>query len=131
MSCQISISSGCEIHTRSKTDLSSRQLHSTPNSTGDVIVTFPMMGRRKLPIWWSSSLLPLAIATSATNFAYLNLWHPSIRENLPLFCFSVFISLNKRKNHVTFIIINRKLPNQVLETTTFVHPHATTREAEQ
>ncbi|CAL9229413.1 unnamed protein product [Arabidopsis halleri] len=62
-----------------------RQLHSTPKSTADVTVISPVKGRRTLPTWWSSSLLPLAIAASATtSFAYLNLSHPSISESSAL-----------------------------------------------
>lgn len=70
---------------RSKTILSflrpCRQLHSTPKSTGDVTVLSPVKGRRRLPTCWSSSLFPLAIAASATSFAYLNLSNPSISES--------------------------------------------------
>ncbi|KAL1196919.1 D-lactate dehydrogenase [cytochrome] [Cardamine amara subsp. amara] len=60
---------------------SSRQLHSTPKSTNDFTVISPEKARRRLPSWWSSSFLPLAIAASAT-FAFQNQSHPSISESL-------------------------------------------------
>ncbi|KFK25052.1 d-lactate dehydrogenase [Arabis alpina] len=52
-----------------------RQLHSTPKPT----VMSPENTRRN---WWTtSSLLPFAIATSATSFALLNQSYPSISES--------------------------------------------------
>ncbi|XP_010452597.1 PREDICTED: D-lactate dehydrogenase [cytochrome], mitochondrial [Camelina sativa] len=67
---------------RSKTAFSflrkSRQLHS---STPKLTVISPEKGRRRLPSWWSSSLLPLAIAASASSYVYLNHSLPSISES--------------------------------------------------
>uniref|UniRef100_A0A1J3G4C7 D-lactate dehydrogenase [cytochrome], mitochondrial n=1 Tax=Noccaea caerulescens TaxID=107243 RepID=A0A1J3G4C7_NOCCA len=59
----------------------SRQLHSTHKVAGDSTAISPAMGYRRLPNWWSSSLLPLAIAVSATSFAFQNHSHPSISES--------------------------------------------------
>lgn len=60
----------------------SRQLHSTPKVTGgDPTAISPAKSYRRLPNWWSSSLLPLAIAVSATSFAFQNHSHPSISES--------------------------------------------------
>ncbi|CAA7026833.1 unnamed protein product [Microthlaspi erraticum] len=59
----------------------SRQLHSTPKVAADSTAISPAKGRRRLPNWWSSSLLPLAIAVSATSFAFQSQSHPSISES--------------------------------------------------
>ncbi|CAN8298439.1 unnamed protein product [Cochlearia groenlandica] len=60
---------------------SSRQLHATAKTVNDSTLVSSEKGRRKLQDWWSSSLLPLAIATSATSFAFMNQTHPSISES--------------------------------------------------
>ncbi|VVB13471.1 unnamed protein product [Arabis nemorensis] len=62
----------------------SRQLHSTAKATGESTVISPEKGRRRLPNWLTSSLLPLAIAASATSFALLNQSYPSISESSAL-----------------------------------------------
>ncbi|KAH0907802.1 D-lactate dehydrogenase [cytochrome], mitochondrial [Brassica rapa] len=59
---------------------SSRQLHSTPNKNGDVSSISAQKGRRR--IWWSRSLVPLAIgAASAASFAVLSQSYPSISQS--------------------------------------------------
>ncbi|KAF2617296.1 hypothetical protein F2Q68_00040085 [Brassica cretica] len=65
---------------------SSRQLlHSTPNKNGDVSSISAQKGRRRIPNWWSSSLVPLAIAAaSAASFAVLNQSYPSISQSSAL-----------------------------------------------
>lgn len=58
---------------------SSRQLHSTPpNKNGDLSAISAEKGRRRIPNWWSRSLVPLAIAAaaSAASFALLNQSYP-------------------------------------------------------
>lgn len=59
----------------------SRQLHSTAKPTGESSVISPEKGHRRFPNWLTSSLLPLAIAASATSFALLDQSHPSISES--------------------------------------------------
>nr|VDD34440.1 unnamed protein product [Brassica oleracea] len=65
---------------------SSRQLlHSTPNKNGDVSSISAQKGRRRIPNWWSRSLVPLAIAAaSAASFAVLNQSYPSASQSSAL-----------------------------------------------
>ncbi|KAF8096496.1 hypothetical protein N665_0307s0026 [Sinapis alba] len=63
---------------------SSRQLHSTPKKNSDVSAISAEKSRWRIPNWFSSSLVPLAIAASATSFALLNQSYPSISESSAL-----------------------------------------------
>ncbi|XP_010519987.1 PREDICTED: D-lactate dehydrogenase [cytochrome], mitochondrial isoform X2 [Tarenaya hassleriana] len=59
-----------------------RDLHAPPKTAaGKVTVVSPGNGRRTVPLPWSSSLLPVAIAVSAASIAFQSQTQPSLCES--------------------------------------------------